>query len=242
MNMDRVDRQPVTRRGRERLVDPVLVDPEFRRPDAAVGELVVVAGAGTRVDPEPDRSWRQVAGRQPPAEPLNLADRVEVQVDRLDEDGVEVAIGQVGRGDADLGRGPAALDGAAHLTGRAGVDPDQRPEDLEHARVRIGLQGEPEAGSETCSDQRRRQAIDVLGQAPPVVHKERGSLLASERLGVRAGDDQPAVDRLEPLAMPPWGDAARDRAGGRVRSPPACGVDGHAEAAGRRPRPEPGCQ
>ena len=58
--------------------EPVLVDPELRRPVAAVGEARVVAGAGGRVDPEPDRP-----ARRPPADPLDLADRVEVEVDRL---------------------------------------------------------------------------------------------------------------------------------------------------------------
>ena len=119
MEVDRVDREPVPGGGRERLGEPVLVDPELRRPLAAVREAGVVAGAGGRVDPETDRPPGSA-----PTEALDLADRVEVDVDRRGQEDVEVPLRDVRAGEADLLGRPAALEGAGHLAGRAGIDAD----------------------------------------------------------------------------------------------------------------------
>ena len=126
----------------------VEVDPELGRARTAVLELLAVARAGPRVDPDAD-----ARARRPPAVPLDLADGVEVQVDRVREQDVEVALGDVRAGVADLVGLPAAFERADDLAGRAGVDADalrgarrsepaDDPEDLGH---RVGLEREPEA-------------------------------------------------------------------------------------------------
>ena len=69
------------------------------------------------------------------------------------EQDVEVALGDVRAGVADLGRLPAALERAEDLAGRAGVDPDalrgagraETADDLEDLGHRVGLEREPEA-------------------------------------------------------------------------------------------------
>jgi hypothetical protein len=108
--MDRVDRQVVAGCGLDRVGQAVFVDPELRGTVAAVGEARVVARAGRRVDAQPDRP----SGRPPP-DPFDLADGVEVEVDRQREDRVEVALREVRAGVADLLWRPAALDRAGDL-------------------------------------------------------------------------------------------------------------------------------
>ena len=119
VEMDRVDPQPMARGRRDRVVEPLEADPELGRPVSGVLEVLVVAGADPRIDPDPDRR----PGRSP-AVALDLADRVEVEVDAAGEQDVEVALGDVRAGVADLVGAPAALDGALHLARRAGIDPD----------------------------------------------------------------------------------------------------------------------
>ena len=152
----------------DRLGQAVLVDAELRRAVAAVGEARVIAGPGGRVHAQPDRP----AGR-PPADPFDLADRVEVEVDRQRQDRVEVALGQVRAGVADLLGRPAALDRALDLAGRAGVDPDERPEDLEDPRLRVGLEREAEPDVQPGGVERRGEATGVVGEAVEVVDEER---------------------------------------------------------------------
>ena len=119
MEVDRVDGQRMLGGRRERLVEPLETDAELRRPVAAVLEVVVVAGARARIDTDPDRRARRAA-----AIALDLADRVEVEVDAVRQQHVEVALGDVRAGVADLVGPPAALERAQHLAGRAGVDTD----------------------------------------------------------------------------------------------------------------------
>jgi hypothetical protein len=105
-----VDRQPVPSSRLQRIVEPVPADPELRAPLAAVREAREVAGAGARIDAQADRP----AGRAP-AEPLDLADGVEVDVEARLEDDVEVALGNVRAGVADLVGPPAVGDRVADL-------------------------------------------------------------------------------------------------------------------------------
>ena len=118
VEVDRVHRQAVARGRVHRLVEPVLVDPELRGAVARVLEAGVVAGAPGRVHPDPDR-----AARGAPPDPLDLADGVEVEAETVrGEDDVQVALGDVRAGVADLVGEEAALEGAGHLARRAGVD------------------------------------------------------------------------------------------------------------------------
>ena len=95
--MDRVDREIVSGGGRHRFGDPLLVDAELRRALAAVGEAWVIASSGARIDPQADRPPGCA-----PTETLDLADRVEVDVDRRREEDVEIAFRDVRAGKADL--------------------------------------------------------------------------------------------------------------------------------------------
>ena len=56
VEVQRVHDEPVAADGRDRVVEPVLGDAELGRPLAGVGEVLRVAGAGARVDPDADRS------------------------------------------------------------------------------------------------------------------------------------------------------------------------------------------
>ena len=196
VEMDRVDRAAVARGRRDGVVEPLEADPELRRPVAGVLEMLVVAGAGSRVDPDPDRR-----PRRPPAVALDLADRVEVEVDAAGEEDVEVAFGDVRAGVADLVGPPAALDRALDLARRAGIDADalrrsgraEAAEDLEDLGERVGLEREPDPERQPGPGQRGLEAPGVLGEPRAVVDEERRAVLAGECLGVLADDPQPAV-------------------------------------------------
>ena len=96
------------------------------------------------------------------------------------QDGVEVSIGQVGRGHADLRGGPAALQRADDLARRAGIDPDERAENVEHMRVWVRLQGEPEPVAQAGAGERRVEPLGVLDEPSPVVDEQRRPPLAGE--------------------------------------------------------------
>ncbi len=119
MEVDRVDGQRVLGGHGERLVEPLETDTEFRRPVARVLQVHVVAGARSRIDSDPDRRGRGAA-----AVPGYLADRVKVEVDPVRQQHVEIALGDVRAGVADLVGPPAALERTQHLAGRARVDTD----------------------------------------------------------------------------------------------------------------------
>ncbi len=177
---------------------PVLVDPELRRAFAAVGEAGVIAGAGGRIDPEPDRPARIA-----PSEPLDLADRVEIDVDRRGQEDVEVPFRDVRAREADLLGRPPALEGSGHLARRAGIDPDETAQDLEDARVRVRLEREAEPMTEPGAVERGGESAGVLGEPRPVVDEERRPVLPGERLRVLACDRQAAVTRFEARPDPP---------------------------------------
>ena len=86
---------------------PFELDAELRRPVAAVLEMRRCSRRRCRVDADPD-----APSRRTPAVPLDLADRVEVEMDAVREQDVEVAVRDVRPGVADLVRPPAALEGA----------------------------------------------------------------------------------------------------------------------------------
>ena len=150
VEVERVDDEPVAARGVDRVVEPVVGDAELGRPVARVGELLRVARPGAGVDADPDR-----AARRPPPDPLDLADGVEVEPDRVREQDVEVALGDVGAGVADLVGLPAVGEGVQDLAGRAGVDadaaglagPPEAAQDREDPRVGVGLEREPDDGT-----------------------------------------------------------------------------------------------
>ena len=120
MEVERVDDQAVSPRGRQRVVEPVGGDAELRRARAGIGQTLVVAGTDHGVDAQADGR-----ARRSPADPLDLADRVEVEMHAGAEDDVEVALRAVRAGVRDLGGRPAVGDGVLDLAGRAGVDADR---------------------------------------------------------------------------------------------------------------------
>src|SRR4029450_9180300 len=87
-----------------------------------------------------------------------------------------------------------------NLTGRTRVEPDgpQPTHEGEHLRVPLGLQREPEserdAGTLECLDQAGRLLLDPRQG----VREDGRPVLTSDRLGVAAGHEQPAVAGLEP--------------------------------------------
>ena len=198
VEVDRVNREAVPSRGGQRVRDPVLVDPELRRPLAAVGEAGVVARAGSRVDPEPDRPSRIA-----PPDALDLADRIEIEVDRRRKQDIEVPLRDIRAGEADRVGRPAALEGSCDLARRARVDPDETAQHLEDTGVRVGLEREPEPMKEACAVQCLGQPSSVLDEPRPVVDEERRPMPAGERLGVFAGDREPTVTHIEAGADPP---------------------------------------
>ena len=200
-----------------RVVEPLEADPELGRPVSGVLEVLGVAGADSRVDPDPDRR-----PRRSPAVALDLADRVEVEVDAAGEQDVEVALGDVRAGVADLVGAPAALHGALHLARRAGIDPDalrgpgraEPAEDLEDLGERIGLEREPDPERQTGPGQRGLEPPGVLGEPGTVVDEERRAVLAGECLGVLTDDPQPAVVvDVEAGPDPPRGSQRRGHTG-----------------------------
>ena len=144
MEVERVHGEPWARGG-DGVIEPVGRDAELRRAIAGVGETLRVAGAGARVDPDADGPTGSAS-----AHPLDLADAVEVDPDRMRQEHVEVALGHVRAGVADLRRLPAVGERVVDLARRARVDPDAagRPgraepaQDREHARVGTGLERE----------------------------------------------------------------------------------------------------
>ncbi len=115
MHVHGVDRQVVAPRDRQRLGELLGEDPELRRPiGARVRGLLVTEVAGTRawVDPQADRASRVAA-----TDALDLGEQIDVQVHRMGEHHVQIAVGQVRARVADLVGAPAVLERVQHLTG-----------------------------------------------------------------------------------------------------------------------------
>jgi hypothetical protein len=207
VHVDRVDPQVVLGGDRERLVQLLGEDPELRRPGARVERLVgggsslgAPGRAGAGVHADPDRG----AGR-PPSPPAELRQQVQVHVHAGGEEDVQVALGDVRAGVADLLGLPAVLEDQANLLRRARVDPHraERPDEPQDGRValRLDRQAEHEGDADRleCALERPRLLLDP-GQ---VVDEQRGPVLACLSLGVAAGDVQAALEHLEPRSLPP---------------------------------------
>ena len=69
----------------------------------------------------------------------------------------------------------------------------------------IGLEREPDPMMDAGSPERTDDRPGVLGQTLEVVDEEGRAACARERLGVAAGDGEPAVDHVEARADPPIG-------------------------------------
>ena len=206
MEVDRLDGEVVATGGLDRLGQPFFVDPEFRRPLPTVGEALVVASADAGIDPEPDPT-----ARCPPPDPLDLADRVEVEMNADGEERVEVALGQVGAGEADLLREPAVGQGMLDLARRAGVDAHspgraghaQPTQDRQDLRLAVGLEREADPVMDSTPAERPDDRPGVLGDSLEVVHEQRRPVLTGQRLGVLPRDRQPAVTDFQPGPVPP---------------------------------------
>ena len=176
----------------------------------------MVAGPGAGVDAQPDPAPRWQLGRPPP-DALDLAHRVEVDVDRRAEEHVEVALGDVRAGEADLLGSPAVLEGVEDLAGRARVDADgaglartaERPERGEDLGLAVGLEREPLADAKAGASERVAEPPHVLAEAVEVVDERGRAHLAGQRLGVAARDPEPAVLDVETRPDPPGRGAQR---------------------------------
>ncbi len=172
--------------------------PNFVGRTAAVLEMRRCSRHRSRVDADPD-----AAPGGAPAVSLDLADRVEVQMDAVREQHVEVALRYVRPGVADLVRSPAALERAdrprpasRHRCRRfPGVPGAPRPRNTrQHFRARVRLHREPQPERDPGPCERGLERPCVLGEPLEVVGEQRRPVLARERLGIAAGDRQAAVD------------------------------------------------
>ncbi len=115
-------------------------------------------------------------------------------MDAVGEQHVEVALGHVGAGVADLVGPPAAVHGALDLARRAGVDADAVRR-CRARRARGRPRGPRAAGWPSARTGHRYgrpvraraawSAAGILGEPGPVVDEQRRPVLAGERLGVR---------------------------------------------------------
>jgi hypothetical protein len=122
VEVDRVEGEGVALGRGERAIEVLLVDAELRRLGARVQAARVPAHhAGARVDAQADG-----APGTAPADALDLGHEVDVEVyvERCED--VEVPLGDVGAGVADLAGQEAAGERTHHLSGRAGVEAESR--------------------------------------------------------------------------------------------------------------------
>src|SRR5919106_1498622 len=162
--------------------------------------------AASRVDPEADG-----APRRPPSDPFELAQQVDVDVDRMRQDDVEIALGHVRPRVADLLRCPAVLQRVEQLPWRARVDTHAggiagRAEGSEHRqrfRCALGLQGQPNAVAKPGPGQSVLERSGLLLHPDQVVCVQRGAVISGQRLPVPAGDAEPTVADLEAGPGPP---------------------------------------
>ena len=170
VEVERVHDEPVAAARVDRVVEAVLGHAELGRAIAGVGEVLRVARAGARVDPDPDRP----PGRPPP-EPLELAHAVEVDPDRVREQDVEVALGDVRARVADLRRAPSRWRArgsprpASRRRCRRCSGAPGRAEAAQHRedpRVRAGLEREPDdVRGRPARVERALERADVLARA-----------------------------------------------------------------------------
>jgi hypothetical protein len=203
MQMDRVEREVVVASDREGVVELVEQDPELGRPVASrveVAQLGVRGGPDAGVDADAHRGTRRAA-----APPIELREQVEVHVDAGVEQRIDIGGRKVRPREADLLHRPAVLERVANLAGRTRVDPDgpQPTHEGEHLRVPLGLQREPESERDAGTLERLDQAGRLLLDPRQVVREDGRPVLTSDRLGVAAGHEQPAVASLEPGSGPP---------------------------------------
>src|SRR5665648_857980 len=198
VKVDRVDSEVVGARHGERLVEALRVDAELGRLVAAVvaDAALGAGGADAGVDADADR-----APAIPPPVPVDLADEVEVHVDAALEDHVEVAVAHVGAGVADLGGWKAVGEAVLDLSRRADVEADElgsagRAECVE-ARPALGLalalERPADLPRQAGARHRPLQGAHVLLDVGEVVDEQRRAVLAGQRLGVTAGDEQAAA-------------------------------------------------
>ena len=216
VEVERVDREVVSRGDGKRVVEPVQPDPELGRPVAGVLEVRVVAGADARVEPDADRR----AGRTPPVA-LDLADGVEVEVDAVGEQEVEVALGDVRAGVADLVGQPAALEGAVTSPGeQASIPMLSGPPGV----PRPGRSRGPRASGFALSAKRTRDGSRWGRTRRAAAGRSRRTACGRRRTGACRGRapaprrrwptmrSRPSTD-VEPGADPPG--CVRSRSGGR---------------------------
>ena len=141
-------------------------------------------------------------------------------MDVVSEQHVEVPLGDVRAGVADLVGAPAAFERAEDLARRARIDPDgvrrtgraETPEHLEDLGEWVGLEREPEAERDAGTGQRVLQPARVLGVPGAVIHEQRRAVPPRQRLGVLPTDRQTPVTRLEAGPPPPRGRGRTTRA------------------------------
>ena len=208
VEVDGVDGEVVRARHGDRLVEPLRVDAELgRRVAAVVADAALGAGgADARVDAQTDG-----APAIPPPVAVDLADEVEVHVHAVLEHHVEVAVAHVGAGVADLGGREAVGEAVLDLARRADVEADElrRAGFAEPADARqdfglaLTLERPADLPGQAGARHRPLQGAHVLLDVREVVDEQRRAVLAGQRLGVAAGDEQAAAAGLQARPLPP---------------------------------------
>ena len=208
VEMDGVDAEVVFPRDPEGLVDLLGEDAELGRPIAPAVERLgsAISRARTRVDAKAHRS-----ARIPSADPPELAEEVDIEVDRMGEEHVEIPVGDVRSRVADLLAAPSVVEGMKHLLRRAGIDPhalrrarwSERAKERERLRLPLGLQREPDAMAQPRPVERPLKGSRLLLDPDEVVDEPRRAELRGDGRRIAAGDLEAAVANLEPRPGPP---------------------------------------
>ena len=147
--------------------------------------------------------------RRPGARPshaFQLREQVDVEMGAARQDLVEVGLGQVRAGVADLLGPPPMVERPLEFAGRTHVHADERrafAQEREELGLALRLQGVPHDGRDPGARERIPQQLGLLAGAFQVVGEQRRAVLAREFLGVTARDRQPPGSDLQARPGPP---------------------------------------
>ena len=122
------------------------------------------------------------------------------------EDRVQIALGEVRAGVADLIGAPPVPESPRDLAGRADVQPDPRAalaQEPEHVRLALSLQREPDDPAEAGAGERLAERARLLLDPREVVHVCGRATRRGDVLGVAARHNEPPAADLQPWARPP---------------------------------------
>jgi hypothetical protein len=133
------------------------------------------------------------------------------------QDGLQVAVDQIGGGEAELLGPPAVFESPGDLAGRADVDAHrggcarraETAQRSEHLGLALRFEGEPHTMGQAGRRQGRLDAPHTIGDIGQIEGEERRAVLFGEALGIAAGDAQPAIAHVETGPQPPGGRRGR---------------------------------